>query len=72
MNGSLLSVGLFFVLIGGLVARRPHRTMNFVPSREWTDDPERAKRRQERLARSVGLFVSVGLGGGCVVAGLLA
>jgi hypothetical protein len=63
--------GLFLVVVGAYPILFPHAARNYVPSREWQDDPRGARRKQERYARLVGAATSLGLGVPLFVAGVV-
>ncbi len=71
MQPLLVAVGLLFVVVGAASIRFPHRVRNYVSAREWQDNPERAKQKQELYARLVGVFFVLGLGCLCIFAGLV-
>jgi hypothetical protein len=70
MNVGLVLTGLVLLGVGAAMALVPHRTRNFVGSREWQANPERARRKQVYRARAVGGLIGVGLGCPALLAGL--
>lgn len=66
----LIGGGVFLILVGVYNILAPHRGRNYVSPREWQNDPERAKRKQEESALFMGCVLCL-VGVALVVGGLI-